>query len=152
MFPFTKIRDVKSPERGTTKSAGVDFYAPNDIEEITLQPGESALIPTGLRFIIPEGLAFWGANRSGMASKDGVILGAELIDEDYRGEPKINLWNVSTTPTTIKPGQKIAQFVLVHVSYELPTEVDGNVYEMMDTMVPSERGSGGFGHTDKKVS
>jgi dUTP pyrophosphatase len=145
---FYKLRDVKSPTRGTSLSAGIDLYVPNDFEETWLYPGKSVLIPAGLKTNVPEGHAFIAFNKSGVATKKGLVVGACVIDEDYQGEIHIHLINSGTTPTKIEPGDKIIQCVLVPVNYE-SVELVNSEEELWNGKV-TERGSGGFGSTGIK--
>ena len=138
---FLKIRDVKDPSRGTSKSAGIDLFVPNDFEYRTLSPGQSVLIPAGLKANVPENYAFIAFNKSGVATKKHLAVGACVIDEDYQGEIHIHLVNVGNEYVTIKPGTKIAQFILVPVSYQ-GVEV---VPEAELFPEATERGEGGFG-------
>lgn len=153
-----KVRDVKTPERGTAKSAGIDFFVPNDFIETILPPRCDLLIPSGIKAQVPEGFMLMAAEKSGVVtSKQAVIaagrepkstayntivvLGAKIVDEDYQGEIHIHLVNVGNMHTIIKPGTKIAQFILVPVSYE-GVEV---VPEADLFPEATERGEGGFG-------
>lgn len=157
---FSKIKDVKSPQRGTDKAAGIDFFVPNDFKETVVKPGADLLIPSGIKMEIPEGYMLMGADKSGVVSsksaceyigrqpkKDAfdsiVILGAKIVDEDYQGEIHIHIVNVGSNPVTIKPGMKIAQFILVPVSYESLEEVSIDKLFSRE----SERGSGALGST-----
>lgn len=155
-----KVRDVKTPERGTEKSAGIDFFVPNDFIEKVLPPRCDMLIPSGIKADVPEGFMLMAAEKSGVVtSKEAcifigrtpkptaydsiVILGAKIVDEDYQGEIHIHLINVGRKPVVINPGTKIAQFILVPVSYE-------NVEVVPEDQLFSEvsdRGDGGFGST-----
>ena len=136
-----KIREVKTPTRGTSKSAGIDFYTPDDLTPILLGPGEDALIPSGIKAQVPAGYALIAFNKSGVATKNKLIKGAEVVDEDYQGEIHIHVFNNGKTTTMINPGQKLMQFVLLQVNYE-----DVEVVESLD-QIESERGQGGFGST-----
>jgi len=158
---YTKIRDVKSPTRGTSQSAGIDFYVPNDFNHnypLSIPPGGRALIPSGIKVNVPTGFALIAFNKSGVASKTGLIVGACVVDEDYQGEIHLNVIN-TTQPfeiydadghystdsgyVTINPGEKLVQFILLPVNYEIPVEVAiDELYEES-----SERGEGGFGST-----
>jgi len=71
-----KLRNVKTPSRGTSASAGIDFYVPEDFETTTLKPGQSVLIPSGIRVQIPRGYALIAFNKSGVAVKQGLSVGA----------------------------------------------------------------------------
>lgn len=145
---FLKIRDVKSPNRGTSKSAGIDFFIPNDFEEVVLEPGQSTLIPSGLKVNIPENLAFIAFNKSGVATKKHLIVGACVIDEDYQGEVHLHLINVGDEPIAVSPGEKILQCILMPIVYE-PVEMVETEDELWEGKV-TERGTGGFGSTGTK--
>jgi dUTP pyrophosphatase len=140
---ISRIRDVKIPTRGTPKSAGIDFFVPNDYPELILLPGNSALIPTGIKADIPTGYMLTAFNKSGVATKQLLIKGAEVCDEDYQGEIHIHVINVGTTDQRITPGQKLIQFVLVPVFYDIIEEVSFDQLYSETT----ERGEGGFGST-----
>lgn len=136
-----KIREVKTPTRGTSKSAGIDFYTPDDLTPILLGPGEDALIPSGIKAQVPAGHALIAFNKSGIATKNKLIKGAEVVDEDYQGEIHIHVFNNGKHTTLINPGQKLIQFVLLPVNYE-----NTEVVESLENQ-ESERGEGGFGST-----
>ncbi|CAB4219234.1 Dut dUTPase [uncultured Caudovirales phage] len=140
---ISRIRDVKIPTRGTPKSAGIDFFVPNDYPELILLPGNSALIPTGIKADIPTGYMLTAFNKSGVATKQLLIKGAEVCDEDYQGEIHIHVINVGTTDQLITPGQKLIQFVLVPVFYDIIEDVP---FEELYSET-TERGEGGFGST-----
>lgn len=129
------VRDVESPVRGTEKSAGLDFFIPNDFKSSVINPGEDVLIPSGVKASIPKGYMLMAAEKSGvvtskqacigagrkpkeLAFSSIVVLGAKIVDEDYQGEIHIHLVNVGKEAVTLYPGTKIAQFILVPVSYE----------------------------------
>ncbi len=138
-----KVRDVKTPSRGTPDSAGIDFFLPKDYiqEPKILRPGESVLIPSGIKANVPDGYGLVAMNKSGVATKQGLIYGAQLVDPDYTGEIHIHVFNVSNQQQTIQPEQKIMQFVLIPINFE-------NI-ELVDELPEknTERGSGGFGST-----
>jgi dUTP pyrophosphatase len=136
-----KIKDVKSPSRGTSRSAGIDFYTPNDMTPILLGPGEDALIPSGIKAQVPTGYALIAFNKSGIASKNKLTKGAEVVDEDYQGEIHIHIFNSGKTTVLINPGQKLIQFILIKMNYE-----DVEVVDTLDN-IQTERGSGAFGST-----
>lgn len=136
-----KIRDVKTPSRGTSKSAGLDFFTPNDMETITLLSNESVLIPSGIKAQVPEGYALIAFNKSGVAVKKGLMVGACVVDEDYEGEIHIHVVNTSKSLVKIFPGEKLTQFILIQVNYQNVEEVN----EFPERH--SERKSGGFGST-----
>ena len=140
---FTKVRDVKSPSRGTDQSAGLDFFVPNDVEEFTILPGCSVNIPSGIKVMFPYGHAGIYFNKSGVGSK-GLLVGACVVDSDYRGEVHLNIHNVSTKEVSFKPGQKLVQMLVMPISMVAPLEIDNSNY---DSYAPTERGEGGFGST-----
>ena len=119
--------------------AGMDLYAAADV---TLQPFERALIPTGIAVAIPEGFAGFVQPRSGLAIKRGLSLvnTPGLIDSHYRGEIKLIAINLDPTqPLRITRGEKVAQFVIQTVERAVLTEVD--------ELDATARGEGGFGST-----
>lgn len=136
-----KLRDVKTPNRGTTVSAGIDFYVPEDFETTTLAPGESVLIPSGIKVQVPRGYALIAFNKSGVAVKQGLSVGACVVDEDYEGEVHLHMINTSSKEQVIATGQKLVQFVLIPVSY-----FDVEVVDEIQSR-NTERGVGGFGST-----
>lgn len=145
---FLKIRDVKDPSRGTSKSAGIDLFIPNDFEYRTLSPGQSILIPAGLKANVPENYAFIAFNKSGVATKKHLAVGACVIDEDYQGEIHIHVYNYGTDTVTINPGEKIIQCVLVPVLYE-DVEIVQSEEDLWEGVI-TDRGEGGFGSTGIK--
>lgn len=159
---FAKIRNVKSPVRGTDKAAGIDFFVPDfgNNKGFMVHPGSDILIPSGIKMKIPEGYMLMAADKSGVvtskwaclgagrtpkaeAFESIVVLGAKIVDEDYQGEIHIHLVNVGNAKVHIKPGMKIAQFILVPVSYEGLEEVSET--ELFSRL--SERGDGALGST-----
>ena len=136
-----KTRNVKTPSRGTNLSAGLDFFVPEDYPGVVLKPNESVLIASGIRAHVPSGYALIAFNKSGVAVKQGLSVGACVVDEDYEGEIHLHLINTSNSVTEIKAGQKLTQFVLVPVSY-----MDVHVLEELPER-NTERGAGGFGST-----
>ncbi|MBO5065950.1 MAG: dUTP diphosphatase [Clostridia bacterium] len=140
-----KLREnAKVPNRATGGSAGLDLCACID-EPITLEGGETAVIPTGIAIALPS--AEYGAfvfPRSGIAVKHGIGLlnSVGVVDSDYRGEVMVGVINQISIPYTIQPGERVAQMVIMPVSM-MPTE---EVSELDET----ERGAGGFGSTGKK--
>lgn len=159
---FAKIRDVKSPEYGTQGSAGIDFFVPNFEKSFILHAHSDVLIPSGLIVSMPENHMLMGADKSGIATSkwacigagkkpkvdsfdSAVIIGAKIIDSDYQGELWIHLINTGSARLEIKPGMKIAQFILVPIVHAELEEVLPN--EVFNTS--TERGTGGFGSTNK---
>lgn len=157
---IARVRDVKLPQRGTEKSAGLDFFIPNDFKETIVKPGEDILIPSGIKMDVPKGYMLMAAEKSGVVTssfaclksgrtpkKDAfdsnIILGAKIVDEDYQGEIHIHLINVGNQEVTLKPGMKITQFILVPVFYDYVIEVD----EPRLFPETSSRGDGALGST-----
>ena len=140
-----KLRDnARIPKRATDGAAGMDLYACIS-ESITLNPGQLAVIPTGIAIELPDNTcaAFLYA-RSGLGVKHGICLsnGVGVIDSDYRGEVCAGLCNVSDKPYVIEPGERVAQMVIAPVLTPEIVEVD----ELGST----DRREGGFGSTGKK--
>jgi dUTP pyrophosphatase len=144
MLKFCKVRDVKSPTRGTSESAGIDFYIPNDFDPRELIFGDSILIPSGIKVNVPDGFMLMAANKSGVATKLGLSVGACIVDQDYLGEVHIHLNKVTKGLIALKPGDKIAQFILVPVNYAELKEVTEE--EILSK--ESDRGAGAFGSTN----
>lgn len=129
------------PHYATDGSAGLDMRACVD-DMITVNPGETVLIPTGLAIHIGDpGLAAVLLPRSGLGHKHGLVLGnlTGLIDSDYQGQVYISCWNRSEKAYEVQPGERIAQMVFVPVE-----QVQFRVVENFDD---SSRGDGGFGHS-----
>jgi len=141
---YSRTRKVKEPQRGTSASAGLDFFVPSDFPRTLIGPNESINIPSGIRMRVPKGFMLCAFNKSGIASKMGLLVGAQVVDEDYTGEIHINVHNVSKIPQTIIPDMKLIQFVLIPVMYGEPTEVEP---ELLFPDFITERGEGGFGST-----
>jgi dUTP pyrophosphatase len=113
-------------------------------ESITVSPGETVLIPTGLAIHVSDAsLAAVLLPRSGLGHKHGLVLGnlTGLIDSDYQGQVYISCWNRSSTSYEVQPAERIAQMVFVPVE-----QVELKVVDQFDA---SERGAGGFGHSGK---
>ena len=130
------------PAYATPLSAGVDLRA-NIEEAIELLPLERKLIPTGIFMALPEGYEAQIRPRSGLAAKHGItVLNTPgTIDADYRGEIKVILINLSSTPFVIEDGERICQMVIAqHAHVE---------WQEVDSLDETERGAGGFGHTGK---
>ena len=169
-FRYCKVRDVKSPNRAHASDAGIDFYFPsgitaNELREkvstikscldfveedgkvvaITIPPHNSVLIPSGIKVNVPFGWMLQFNNKSGVASKKGLLVGSSIVDCGYTGECHINLHNVTNYPQTINAGDKLVQGILVPVSSAMPEEVKDENALYGDSK--SERGEGGFGST-----
>lgn len=142
---IAKVRNVKTPTRGTGKSAGLDFYIPDDHDwrDLFVFPGEALNIPSGIKASIPAGHALVAFNKSGVALNHNLQVGACVIDEDYQGEIHLHIFNVGTRTIKLRPGQKIVQFVCVPVNYVAVEEVPEN--QLFSEV--TDRGEGGFGST-----
>jgi dUTP pyrophosphatase len=128
------------PAYATPGSAGLDLRAHLE-ESRTLQPGERALIPTGLSLALPDGYEAQVRPRSGLALKHGITVlnSPGTVDADYRGDVGVILINLGHEPFEIAPGDRIAQLVVAAYA-----QVD---WTLVETLPETERGSGGFGHT-----
>ena len=140
-----RILDPRMHERlpayATPGSAGLDLRACLEAA-LTLQPGDTALIPTGIAVHIADpGHAALILPRSGLGHKHGIVLGnlVGLIDSDYQGELMVSCWNRGRDAFTIEPMERIAQLVIVPV-------VQAS-FEVVDRFADSARGAGGFGST-----
>ena len=148
---IAKIRDVKTPTRANSTDAGIDFFIPNSWNDQShhiqwLKPGESVLIPSGIKVDVPEGFALIAFNKSGVAVKKNLHAGACVVDHGYQGELHLNLTNVGDTEQSISAGDKIIQFVLLPLGHWSVDEVaEDELYETV-----SSRGEGGFGSSGTK--
>jgi len=167
---FLKIREVKSPSRANKYDAGIDFYVPEftiqfmgDLKEknpnidfnafgIYLKPGDRVLIPSGIHCQMSNpNRALIAANKSGVATKQGLVFGAQVVDYEYQGEIHISLIYTGNSTCAIFPGQKILQF--------LETPVYNSDIDIITNQTPQEfyedikttRGTDGFGSSDHKL-
>ena len=132
------------PQYATAGAAGMDLRACIDAQ-LTLPPGATALIPTGIAIHLDDpNLAAVLLPRSGLGHKHGVVLGnlVGLIDSDYQGPLMVSCWNRSATAFVIEPGERIAQMAIVPV-----VQVEFDVVEEFDA---TARGAGGFGHSGRQ--
>mgnify|MGYP006267526377 CR=1 FL=1 len=148
MLKVLKVHDkALLPTKAHKTDCGHDvFFCPSeyDPQEVHLSPGDSKLFSTGLRFNFPAGYCVEIKNRSGMASKKSLIVGACIIDPTYTGTVFVNLHNIGLQGQTVKAGDKIAQFVCYPVKSDMELmEVDEEKYNQLTS--DSTRGSGGFG-------
>ena len=176
---FTKIRDVKSPNRANLNDAGMDFYIPNYSEEflndlkakntannlqyiLDGEDGENTnytlriIIPTGEQINIPSGIKvnildkntyLEANNKSGIASKYHLVVGASVVDADYQGEVHLNLINTGNTDVEVFSGMKIVQFI--H-KYYINTDWEEITVDEYNNLEESDRSSGGFGSSGEK--
>ena len=131
------------PRYGTAGAAGLDLRACLDAP-LTLQPGDSQLVPSGVAIHIGDpGYAAIVLPRSGLGAKHGIVLGnlVGLIDSDYQGQVFVSVWNRGQATFTIQPMDRVAQLVVVPVQ-----QVEFNI---VDEFESSSRGAGGFGSTGK---
>ena len=136
---------VKMPTRSNPSDAGLDVYA-NLVDPILIEPRGSVIIPTGLKFGIPHGYMLQVMNRSSVAAKRSLIVGAHVIDSGYDGEVFINIHTVGSTTQEVRYGDKIAQLVMVPVvAFRARPAVEDTLYEQPITI--SDRGDGALGST-----
>lgn len=135
--------DFPLPQYATAGSAGLDLRACLE-KPLELAPGRAELIPTGLAIYLEDpGLAAMVLPRSGLGHRHGIVLGnlVGLIDSDYQGELMVSCWNRGHGPFTLKPGERIAQLVVVPV-----VQVE---LEIVANFEATTRGAGGFGHSGR---
>ena len=173
---YARTRAVKQPERGTSRSAGIDFFMPefNDqflfdliaknpnysqlrpgnysyyideqAKKILLAPHERLMIPSGIKIRGHEQIALNAHNKSGIGVKKGLDRLAEVIDEDYQGEMHLSIVNTSNFIVEICENEKLIQFLEVHVDY---SDIEETTEQDLFTET-TERGTGGFGSTNKQ--
>lgn len=131
------------PTYGTAQSAGADLYSGME-QPVTIEPGKTEFIHTGIAIAIPEGLVGLVYARSGMACKKGIAPANKVgvIDADYRGEIMVALYNHGNEAVTVEPGDRIAQLVL--------TPFITAAFDESDSLDETDRGNGGFGSTGTK--
>lgn len=162
---YTKIMDVKDPKGSRLEDVGIDFFIPNDWNNgkpYILRINEQVNIPSGIKTIFSNDLGLIGFNKSGIATKKGLIFGAHVIDSGYRNQVHLNLFKVvkgtedirvrrrgllgwlgfKEWATVLNPGEKIIQFALVKISNEDLIEISNTAYDMGPK---SKRGTRGFG-------
>ena len=132
---------AKLPTYGTVDSAGADLYAVLD-NELSIEPGETKVIPTGLSMAIPKGYVGLIYARSSLGTKKGLAPANKVgvIDADYRGEVKVVLFNQSNETQIISPEERIAQIIITPY-----VKVD---FEEVNELSETKRGNGGFGSTN----
>jgi dUTP pyrophosphatase len=136
----------KAPTRANPSDAGLDIYARLNSRGVLIDVGASAVIPTGIKVGVPHGYMLQVMNRSSIAAKKGLIVGAHVIDSGYDGEIFINLHNVGYRMQKIHDGDKIAQIVMIPVVPFRPVESkEDTLYS--DGITISNRGDGALGST-----
>ena len=135
-------KGAKLPTYGSAEAAGADLYACIDAP-VTIAPGQTAFVPTGIALEVPVGCAGLIYARSGMACKRGLAPANKVgvVDSDYRGEILVALYNHGAQPQTVENGERIAQFVI--------TPVLTPAYEEAEELSDTARNAGGFGSTGK---
>ena len=141
---FKKLKEnAIVPTYGSEYAAGADLYACMDdgINEISINPGETVLIHTGIAMELPVGYAGLIYARSGLATKKGIAPANKVgvVDSDYRGEFLVPLHNHSNVAATIEPNERIAQLII--------TPYIVGAFEIAESLDDTERGAGGFGST-----
>lgn len=128
------------PSYGSEEAAGADLYACID-QEVSIAPGQTVFIPTGLAMEIPKSCAGLIFARSGLACKRGLAPANKVgvIDSDYRGEFMVALHNHGSEPQTVASGDRVAQLLIVPVITP--------AYELCDELTDTQRAGGGFGST-----
>ena len=143
---FQKLSpDAVIPTRATQQSAGFDLSLCGQ-QPVTVHPGETVMIHTGVAVVLPEQTAGMVYPRSGLAFRHGLALAncVGVIDSDYRGELMVPLYNHSNEPYTVSPGERVAQMVVTPVLLPDVEEIPAG-----QPLPASERGAGGFGSTGK---
>jgi len=149
IIEYAKVRSTAhEPDRANPSDAGLDvFYSPEEPTTVALHPGDSKILGTGLKFGVPHGYMLEVKNRSSVAAKKWLLVGACVIDSGYDGEVFINLHNVGNKLQCVSPGDKIAQLVLTPVVHFRPTLAEeSELYA--HPMTISNRGDGALGSTD----
>lgn len=169
---YCKTRKVNSPMRAYEETAGIDLYVPEDLEldvmleknptlhacnfkfkanivsEIILYSRDRVLIPSGLKFDIDRGYALIGYNKSGMSTKKGLDILANVVDSDYMGEVHLSVVNTSNDNQVIRANDKILQFIMIPIGLHKPLEI--STVEELYANKNTNRGEGGFGSTQHK--
>ena len=138
------------PVRANPSDAGLDLrWTPSEESEtvMTVLPGESILVPTGCKFAIPHGYMMEIKNKSGIAYKRQLLVGACVVDSGYEGEVFVNLHNIGTEAQHLEPGSKVAQAVIVPVVHaRFMASATPDIYDWYPITI-SNRGSGALGST-----
>lgn len=137
LLKFAKLSEhATSPTRGSTKAAGYDLYSAYDY---TIPAMDKAIVKTDIQIALPSGYYGRVAPRSGLAAKYFIDVGAGVVDEDYRGNVGVVLFNFSKDSFEVKKGDRVAQLICEKICYPELQE--------RETLDETERGAGGFGST-----
>ena len=144
MRVFKTRPEAKLPHRAHANDAGMDFFfTPETKKPVLLEPGQSAVLQTGLKVEVPQGFMLQIMNKSGVASKRSLLTGACVVDHGYTGEIFINLHNVGRETQMIEPGRKLAQGVFIQVhNFVLDLIEEDDIYG-----TATDRGHGTLGST-----
>ncbi|XP_060734478.1 deoxyuridine 5'-triphosphate nucleotidohydrolase, mitochondrial [Tachysurus vachellii] len=139
VLKFVKLTEhATTPTRGSAKAAGFDLYSAYDY---TIAPMDKAIVKTDLQIAVPSGCYGRVAPRSGLAAKHFIDVGAGVVDEDYRGNVGVVLFNFGKETFEVKKGDRVAQLVCERICYPDLQE--------LETLDETERGAGGFGSTGR---
>ena len=151
IIEYCRVRpDAKPPTRANPSDAGLDLYfnPPEPDAAIRIEPGESKLFNTGIRVGVPHGYMLEIKNRSSVAAKKGLVVGACVVDSGYDGEVFVNLHNIGKEVQHVARHDKIAQAVMIPVVHFRALEThSGDIYDWHPISM-SNRGSGALGSTD----
>ena len=138
--------NVQLPAKAHKTDAGIDlFFNPEDGQAVSINPSESHVLGTGISCEIPEGMVGLVCNRSSVASKLGLVVGAHVCDAGYSGEIFINLINTSKLERIIEPKTKIAQILFLTIGTPSEINVVDEIYEDKDYALRGEKGFGSSG-------
>jgi len=145
-------RNIFPPVRENPSDAGLDLrWTPSEVSEVAfrIDPGQSVLVPTGCIFAIPHGYMMEIKNKSGIAHKRQLLVGACVVDSGYQGEVFVNLHNIGTEAQILEPGDKVAQGVIVPVVHaRFVASPSPDIYDWYPITI-SDRGDGALGSTGK---
>eukprot|EP00063_Salmo_salar_P008028 XP_013982863.1 PREDICTED: deoxyuridine 5'-triphosphate nucleotidohydrolase, mitochondrial isoform X2 [Salmo salar] len=140
VLKFSKLSEnATAPTRGSAKAAGYDLFSAYDY---SIGPMDKAIVKTDIQIAVPSGCYGRVAPRSGLAAKHFIDVGAGVVDEDYRGNVGVVLFNFSKETFEVKKGDRVAQLVCERICYPDLQE--------LKTLDETERGAGGFGSTGSK--
>ena len=150
ILEYTLLRG-KAPTRSNPSDAGLDLYynPENEMGFARIHPGESVILETGIKIAVPHGYMLEVKNRSGIAAKKNLLVGACVVDSGYEGEVFVNLHNVGRESLCLDAGDKVAQGVLIPVVHFRPRQVEEDKL-FDDPITISNRGEGALGSTDEQ--